>query len=346
MPKYFHLAYQSFGGKILRPYFNTSIIINAFATAFILWIPILLEYFLIEFWVLHVIIFFIGFGRLLTHNKHEFFWTGAFTGLLWFHWISWSFIHYGFSFLIPLGIIGIMLVYGFLFWLCGIWHSHPLIKSIALLGLGFVAPFGFNWFDWRLFLVDTPFRVDMVGVGLCMSAIVLFVSIQNRWRWLSILILIFALETDLKKIEFLPNDIEIANTNIPQSQKWNPDFLSMQINNIFERIEESIAKKEALIIFPESAFPLYLNHNEMLRQTLLGYSHKINIIVGALTHTNEGIYNSSYFYHNGQESVAHKVILVPFGEQVPLPKFMRDLITQLFYGGASDFLTSKNPQHY
>jgi len=346
MPKYFHLAYQSFWGKILSPYFNTSIIINAFVTAFILWLPLLFEYFSIHFWPLHVSVFFVGFWFLLKHDKIGFFWTGAFIGLLWFYWISYSFIHYGFWFLIPLGILGIMLIYGLLFWLCGIWSHQPAIKAIALFGIGYIAPFGFNWLDWRLFLIDTPFQVNMFGVFIFMSSVVIFSSLKSRWRWLGIFVLVFALEFDYKKANYLPSEVQIVTTNIPQSQKWNPNFLDRQIQTIFTKIDEAISQKKSLIIFPESAFPLYLNLDENLRQILLKYSHKISIITGALTYDNEGIYNSSYFYHGGKEDITHKVILVPFGEEVPLPKIFKDLINKLFYGGASDFLTAQNPQNF
>lgn len=344
--KYFHLAYESFWGKNLSSYFNTSIIINAFVTAFILWQPLLFEYFEVRFWPLHVSVFFIGFWSLLKQDYRGLFWTGAFIGLLWFSWISLSFIHYGFWYMIPFGILAIMLVYGFLFWFCGIWSNHPAVKAFALFLIGHIEPFGFNWFDWRLFLIDTPFRVDMIGVGIFISGVGIFLSLKSKFRWIGIIVLFFALEFDYKKPNYLPYETQIATTNIPQSQKWNPAFLNSQIEVVFSKIDEAISQKKSLIIFPESAFPLYLNLDENLRQTLLEYSHKISIIAGALTHTKEGIYNSSYFYHEGKENIAHKVILVPFGEAVPLPKIFKDLINRLFYGGASDFLTAQNPQNF
>lgn len=344
MPKYFHLAYQSFWGKILSYYFNTSNIINAFVIALILWLPLCFEYLSFSFWPLHVSLFFAGFAFLLYQNRVGFFWTGAFVGLFWFYWISFSLIHYGFWYLIPLALIAIMLIYGFLFYLCAIFENI-YYKTLALFGLGFVAPFGFNWFDWRLFLIDTPFRVDMLGVFVCFVSIALFVSLKNRWRWASIFILIFALEFHYKKAHFLPN-VQIIQTNVAQSKKWEPQFLQPQIDAVFHSIETAILENKSLIIFPESALPLYLNHNDTLRQKLLDYSSKIAIILGALTYTDDGIYNSSYFYSNQKEQIAHKVVLVPFGEQVPLPKFLRDWINEVFYKGAKDFLTAPKPQDF
>jgi apolipoprotein N-acyltransferase len=41
--------------------------------------------------------------------------------------------------------------------------------------------------------------------------------------------------------------------------------------------------------------------------------------------------------------VAHKVFLVPFGEEVPLPKFLARFINDLFFDGAEDYSTADEP---
>jgi apolipoprotein N-acyltransferase len=38
--------------------------------------------------------------------------------------------------------------------------------------------------------------------------------------------------------------------------------------------------------------------------------------------------------------IIDKVILVPFGEKIPLPKFMVDIINDIFFNGASDYTTA------
>jgi len=37
------------------------------------------------------------------------------------------------------------------------------------------------------------------------------------------------------------------------------------------------------------------------------------------------------------------VILVPFGEEIPLPKFFAEIINKIFYNGAEDYKTAKKP---
>ena len=46
-------------------------------------------------------------------------------------------------------------------------------------------------------------------------------------------------------------------------------------------------------------------------------------------------------FDKGDIKVAHKVVLVPFGEAVPLPAKIRDIINDTFYGGAKDYETAK-----
>ena len=41
-----------------------------------------------------------------------------------------------------------------------------------------------------------------------------------------------------------------------------------------------------------------------------------------------------------------KLVLVPFGEEVPLPKFAKDLVNKIFFGGHGDFSTAKTPSDY
>ncbi|DAB31351.1 MAG TPA: acyltransferase, partial [Sulfurospirillum sp. UBA11407] len=58
------------------------------------------------------------------------------------------------------------------------------------------------------------------------------------------------------------------------------------------------------------------------------------------------VLNSAYVFENGKTQIAHKVILVPFGEQIPLPKFARDFINKLFFNGAEDYESAKAPHNF
>ena len=55
------------------------------------------------------------------------------------------------------------------------------------------------------------------------------------------------------------------------------------------------------------------------------------------------IFNASYFIVKIVLSIAKKVVLVPFGEEIPLPKFFVDLINDIFYNGATDYSKASSP---
>jgi len=58
---------------------------------------------------------------------------------------------------------------------------------------------------------------------------------------------------------------------------------------------------------------------------------EISIITGALDKEDRLLYNATYLFQKGNIQIAHKVVLVPFGEAVPLPQKIRDFINDKFY---------------
>jgi len=106
-------------------------------------------------------------------------------------------------------------------------------------------------------------------------------------------------------------------------------------------IQNALNNKKEAVILPESAFPLYLNHQIELMEKLLSLSKKITIITGALYAENGKSYNSTYLFKDGKVRVMHKVVLVPFGEEVPLPTWMGRWINDIFFDGASDYATAR-----
>lgn len=134
--------------------------------------------------------------------------------------------------------------------------------------------------------------------------------------------------------------------NIPQSQRWDKQYQKEAIELNFSLIEQAIAKGKELIILPESAFPLYLNQQQALIDELKNYSKHIAIVTGSLTYENDNFFNSAYFFQNGEVQVAHKIVLVPFGEEVPFPEFINTLVNKIFFDGAKDYQKAKTPQDF
>ena len=51
-------------------------------------------------------------------------------------------------------------------------------------------------------------------------------------------------------------------------------------------------------------------------------------------------------FEEGNYEIAKKMILVPFGEYIPLPEFAKEFINDLFFAGASDFKTADKPTDF
>ncbi|HEX5329010.1 nitrilase-related carbon-nitrogen hydrolase, partial [Sulfuricurvum sp.] len=111
-------------------------------------------------------------------------------------------------------------------------------------------------------------------------------------------------------------------------------------------IDDAIAQGYDLIVLPESAFPLYMNEHTEISEALAMRSLHIAILTGTL-HKEDGLnYNVSYLFDQGNITVAKKTILVPFGEYIPLPEFLRGWVNREIFGGGADFVTAKKPTDF
>ena len=130
------------------------------------------------------------------------------------------------------------------------------------------------------------------------------------------------------------------------------DFAKIEVNlktlndENFKQIFDAIDKGYTLVVLPETAFSVALNKYPSLNNMLLELSNKIDIVTGALYVEDNQIFNASYFYSKNSVTVAKKVVLVPFGEEIPLPKFFVDLINDIFYNGATDYSKASSPTDF
>ena len=334
--------------KNLDIYFTRIYIIKAFVIALCLCAFIYLAYFNLTFLTLNSLLAMVGFYLLLGENRIVWFWSGFFTGLLWFYWISFSFVYYDLTFLIPFIILGIALVYGALFWLIGRLGSSIYLQLPLLFGISFVDPFNFNWLKLPLILLDTYFSTSFLSFGLFLSAITLLKALPKWTKSVALIPLIAALFLTPSQTNAPQQHLDVAlpTMNIPQSQRWDAAYQQKAIDLNFALIEKAIAEHKELIILPESAFPLYLNRAPRLIESLKQYSQQIAIVAGSLTYEEEGFFNSSYLFQKGEMQIAHKIVLVPFGEEVPFPEFMVEIINKLFFDGAKDYQKAKAPQDF
>ena len=314
------LALSSFK-KNLSSYFSLKIIKSSFLTAILLSIFIYFSIFENIFLsILGLLAFVFGIFRLVFVRKSAaFIWllTGFFVGVFWFYWIAFSLVYYDFAYLIPFEIFGIGVVYGLIFLCFYVIFSFfarrlggaggilkPVILALGFYLIQFVHPFGFNWLNWHLSLIGTPFER------------------------------VFAGQNDSKNPPF---KIELISSRIPQNELWQSSRKKEHFVNNLALIDKAIKNGARLVVLPESAFATNLNQNLELVEALKEKSQKIAILTGAEGYENGTFYNSAYFFDAGKMRRIDKHILVPFGETIPLPRFLATWINNFFFNGAEDF---------
>ncbi len=281
-------------------------ITKGFMVAFLLSSFIYLEYFGLESRFINTIFILIAYYLLVTIDKKSLFFAGFFTGLLWFWWIGYSLIYYDLAYLIPFVVLFFGVAHGVFFWFTAI-IDKALVRIVMLYFLTFFEPFGFNWFKLDLPLINTYFNTYESNTT----------------------------EPNLK--------INIPSYNIPQDRKWDTRFVNEMIEINLKNIDNAIAKGDDVVILPETAFPFVLNNEKEILEILKEKSKNISIVTGTISQNKNQILNSTYFFENGTYQVANKVVLVPFGEAIPFPKFIANFINDTFFNGASDYSKASEP---
>lgn len=291
---------------------------------------------------------------LLLSDRKSWIVFGFFIGLFWFWWIMMSFRYYGFPWAMPIGIFMMGLLYASIFGVAAALASFierkfhlPSIwlKALFLLIVSLIHPFGFDWFKPELMFTESYLGVEKWQFLIVLLAIALAISKRNL---LYLFAIVFAYQPFLEAP--LDSDklqaVKLVSTNIAIKEKWDPNLLPAQIDLVLQDIDIAIKAGKERIIFPESVLPLFLNRDQELLAQLRERSNKVSIILGALK-WDEGVpRNSTYIFHEGKMKIADKVILVPFGEQNPLPDWLGKWVNKIFYDDAIDYQASAGITDY
>ena len=331
---------------------NKNIIIKGLSFAILFSLPIYLTFLGFTHEIINTFCIIISLYILFKIGKKALFYGGFFTGIFWFYWIANSLEYYGLIYLYPVALIGIGLICGLLFYIFGL-INNTIYRLLALIAFSFINIFNFNWFKYEVLFIDSFFGTTKLDIILVLFSIFLLISLK-KFKFVFLIPLFFALNlssttksTNITNVPNVPNiKIQMANMNIDQHKKWQKSY-NKELNNLnFKEINKAIKSKKDLVILPETTFPTVLNKNRVLLDKILAKSYFISIITGALYYENGNYYNATYFIKDGIFKVAKKVVLVPFGEVIPLPKYFVDLINDTFYGGASDYAKAKNPTDF
>ena len=283
---------------------------------------------------------------LLYARKRAIVLSGFFIGLLWFYWIGYSFKYYGMNPIIePFVAFGFAIVYALFFGTMAL-TRHIYLRAIILFGLTFVSPLGFNWMKPELLFINSYLGTSKLDFAIILTALVLPSFLNNRWRLAPLMLLLGTLQLSHPMPVMPPIKIDLVATHLGQFEKWNPDNLENVINMNLSYIDDAINQGYDAVVLPESAFPMFLNDSPLLLEYLSEKSKQISIITGALMREGDKHYNVTYHFEDGNYTVAKKVVLVPFGEYIPLPKFLSKWISDTIFGGASDFTGAVEPSDF
>ncbi|MDD5717081.1 MAG: apolipoprotein N-acyltransferase [Sulfuricurvum sp.] len=316
------------------------LLIALFFSAFIYW-----EHFGLTSKALNTFSALAALYGLLHAQKRTVVISGFWIGLLWCYWIGYSFEYYGLGWAIPLVTLGFGIVYALYFGTMAL-SSNPFVRALILFALTYVWPMDFNWMQPELVFIES-----YLGVAKWQFALILFSLAGTAWfkqyqKAVPLFLLLGAIHIPQPQPTMPPLKIKLISTDIPQDLKWDPAALSSSIEDNLNAINQASLEGYDLIILPESAFALYMNHYPELSTILRELSHDIPIVTGTLYKEKGMNYNVSYLFADGEMRLAKKMILVPFGEYIPLPEFMRGWVNRTIFGGGSDFVTAKNPTDF
>ncbi len=334
-------------------YFSTLELTRGLGIALLGSLFIYLDYWGISFALLETFTGLLALYMLLASNTKTWFVAGALSALFWFWWIVLSFRYYEMTWAMPIGLLVIMLTYGFIFAFiaklstlaakCCKGSTSDLIllltKAVGIGLLSYIHPFGFDWFKPELMFVQSYIGIDKWQLALLLGSMVI-----SLWQGkaLYLLMILLAVDTTHPTLQHSNPHIKLLTTYVDVDEKWDADLQPKLFHTLLQEIDHAIEQNYRIVVLPESVFPLFLNHAEGLLQELQKRATQITIITGALYHDGTTPRNSTYIFTKEGMQIAHKVLLVPFGESNPLPSFLSDWVNHVFYDDAVDYKAESN----
>lgn len=291
--------------------------------------------------------FVVGFAvlwGLFSLDKRGLFVFGFFSALFWFYWVGFSFRYYEAEAVAIPSVLILSLSLGLLFLLAG-FIKNLYLRALYFLFFDTFAPFGFDWMKLELMFVNTPLEASKTAFAIVLLSALL--AYRRSLFFLAIFPLLM-FTTSFKEADTIypKASIELVETDIDQSIKWDEKYLDAFEKENFELIGNSQENGFDMTVLPESAFPFYINKNPKILDRLKEFSQDRAIVTGALYLEERTIYNAAYVFIGGDYIVAKKTVLVPFGESVPLPAPLDKWVNDLFFGGASDFIEASSPTDF
>lgn len=282
--------------------------------------------------------------------KLTYFW-GLLSNALLLYWICWATLPGGIAAILPLGVYPAMVfvvsssiskrsyVLSWLSLPC-LWVGMEYLRSIGEFifpwtNLGYSQSFYLPIIQFITFtgIYGLSFWVMVISL-LLFGAIRSLMSskLKNSLSYvLPILVLvllpyIYGRVAMKDKVE--PGGVKVAllQGNIGQGVKWNPKYVDFSFETFFDLSREAAEGGAELIVWPETAAPCYLAHDQVRRRLVqnLVDELKVPFLVGApeykrLDSRKFVYYNAVFFFEPNRNKIRsyYKNRLVPFSERIP-----------------------------
>lgn len=198
----------------------------------------------------------------------------------------------------------------------GVYGISFLIITINIfLFLCFASFFRYRW-------MNVPIKLRTVGFSFLIGGILMSTTLYYGQQRIQMI------DQALQKAPKTP--ITVIQGNIDQSIKWNAAFQNYTIKRYNRLSHASLSDKPQLIVWPETAAPIYFTHDKDLTQKVIDgvKEAQTSFLIGSPSVSVKGkdvkYFNSAFLIEkNGTISGKYdKVHLVPFGEYVPLKKYL------------------------
>jgi len=219
------------------------------------------------------------------------------------------------------------------------WVMLEILRSHAFTGFGW-GLIGHTQFK-NILLIQVADKVGVWGVGfLLVITNVALAQVMSKWqkvRWRNPCIIIPCILILLsygygficldKSFSGPSIRVAVIQGNIPQEQKWNPQYVQGILNRFRQLSIKARAEKPDLIIWPETSVPGYLLDEPRLLKTITDLSQDMGayLLVGSPREDLvSGAYYNSAFLFSARGELKHfhdKIHLVPFGEYIPYKNF-------------------------
>ncbi|MGD8926716.1 MAG: apolipoprotein N-acyltransferase [Thioalkalispiraceae bacterium] len=202
---------------------------------------------------------------------------------------------------------------------------------------------GFPWLNLGYSFIDSPLvgYAPILGVyGISLMAVIsaaLLLKFAERRSTLTVSLILFAsgiwlVGGSLKNVLWTekkdqPVNVAIVQASLSQITKWDPEQIMHRMNT-YADMTEPLWGKYDLVMWPENALTiLWQDAPYSYRQRLKEQAKKsgTTLVIGLPYGELDTHYYSSLLVLGKTQSVYNKRHLVPFGEYVPLPDFMKKL---------------------